>query len=211
MIGEKLSYSRIKSEKRGRKFKLRQIFDSQSFPAIDSAKTHEIVQKTILCREQFGEIFSFLLAGKQVTVLTGLQGNEAFFKASDDRLSAKEAYQFMTPILGKGIAYDVSPELMNEQLEFVFPALKEERMQTYASLMKAEAETYFAAWQDEGEIDLLAAMNELTIFIASNCLIGEEFRQNVTTEFAQLYHDLEGGVNLIAFFFPNLPLPSLIN
>lgn len=143
--------------------------------------------------------------------MTGLQGNEAFFKASDDRLSAKEAYQFMTPILGKGIAYDVSPELMNEQLEFVFPALKEERMQTYASLMKAEAETYFAAWQDEGEIDLLAAMNELTIFIASNCLIGEEFRQNVTTEFAQLYHDLEGGVNLIAFFFPNLPLPSLIN
>ena len=159
-------------------------------------------------REQFGEIFSFLLAGKQVTVLTGLQGNEAFFKAADDRLSAKEAYQFMTPIFGKGIAYDVSPELMNEQLGFVFPALKEERMQTYARLMQAEAEAYFAAWQDEGEVDLLAAMNELTIFIASRCLIGEEFRQNVTTEFARLYHDLERGVNLIAFFFPNLPLPS---
>lgn len=159
-------------------------------------------------REQFGDIFSFLLAGKQVTVLTGLLGNEAFFKASDDCLSAKEAYQFMTPILGKGIAYDVSPELMNEQLGFVFPALKEERMQAYARLMQAEAEAYFAAWQDEEEVDLLAAMNELTIFIASNCLIGSEFRQNVTTEFAKLYHDLEGGVNLIAFFFPNLPLPS---
>lgn len=159
-------------------------------------------------REQFGEIFSFLLAGKQVTVLTGSEANEAFFKASDDRLSAREAYQFMVPIFGKGIAYDVSPELMDEQLGFVFPALREERMQTYARLMREEAEAYFTAWQDMREIDLLAAMNELTIFIASRCLIGEEFRQNVTAEFARLYHDLEGGINLIAFFFPNLPLAS---
>src|SRR5437016_13996822 len=57
-------------------------------------------------RDQFGEIFSFLLAGNLVTVLTGPEGNEAFFHASDDQLSAKEAYQFTVPIFGKGIAYD---------------------------------------------------------------------------------------------------------
>ena len=50
--------------------------------------------------------------------------------------------------------------------------------------------------------------SELTVFIASRCLIGREFRQNLSTEFAHLYKDLEGGLNLLAFFRPNLPLPS---
>ena len=159
-------------------------------------------------RDQFGEIFSFLLAGKLVTVLTGPQANEAFFHAPDDQLSAKEAYQFTVPIFGKGIAYDVSPDVMSEQLGLLFPALRDQRLQTYARFMADEAEAYFNQWGDEGEIDLLVAMNELTTFIASRCLIGHEFRQNLSSEFAHLYHDLEGGLNLIAFFRPNLPLPS---
>lgn len=159
-------------------------------------------------RDKFGEIFSFLLAGKMVTVLTGPQANEAFFHAPDDQLSAKEAYQFTIPIFGKGIAYDVSPDVMSEQLGLLFPALRDSRLQTYARFMAEEAEAYFDQWGDEGEVDLLVAMNELTTFIASRCLIGHEFRQNLSTEFAHLYHDLEGGLNLVAFFKPNLPLPS---
>ena len=159
-------------------------------------------------REQFGEIFSFLLAGKQITVLTGPQANEAFFHAADEQLSAKEAYQFTVPIFGQGIAYDASPEVMHEQMGFLFPALRDQRLQSYANFMAEEAEAYFDRWPDQGEVDLLVVMNELTTFIASRCLIGHEFRRNLSTEFAHLYHDLEGGLNLIAFFQPHMPLPS---
>jgi len=159
-------------------------------------------------RDQFGEIFSFILAGKRVTVLTGPQANEAFFHATDDQLSAKEAYQFTVPIFGKGVAYDVSPDVMSEQLGLLFPALRDQRLQIYARFMAEEAESFFNNWQDSGEVDLLVVMNELTTFIASRCLIGHEFRRTLSTEFAHLYHDLEGGLNLLAFFKPNLPLPS---
>jgi sterol 14-demethylase len=159
-------------------------------------------------RDRFGEIFSFLLAGKLVTVLTGPEANEAFFHAPDDQLSAKEAYQFTVPIFGKGIAYDVSPDVMSEQLGLLFPALRDQRLQTYARFMAEEADAYFDNWGEQGEADLLVAMNELTTFIASRCLIGHEFRQNLSTEFAHLYHDLEGGLNLVAFFKPDMPLPS---
>jgi sterol 14-demethylase len=159
-------------------------------------------------REHFGEIFSFLLAGKQVTVLTGPAANEAFFHAPDNQLSAKEAYQFTVPIFGRGIAYDASPEVMQEQLRLVFPALRDQRLQAYSRFMAEECGAYFDGWANTGEVDLLQAMNELTVFIASRCLIGHEFRQNLSTEFADLYHDLEGGLNLVAFFQPNLPLPS---
>jgi sterol 14-demethylase len=158
--------------------------------------------------DKFGELFSFLLAGKQVTLLTGPPANEAFFHAPDDQLSAKEAYQFTVPIFGQGIAYDASPDVMSEQLSLLFPALREQRLQAYARFMTEEADAYFNKWAETGEADLLEVMNELTTFIASRCLIGHEFRQNLSTEFAHLYHDLEGGLNLIAFFQPNMPLPS---
>src|SRR5207244_8748640 len=97
-------------------------------------------------RDVFGEVFSFLLAGKLVTVLTGPRANEAFFHANDSQLSAKEAYQFTVPIFGQGIAYDASPEVMSEQLGLLFPALRDQRLQAYARFMEQEAESYFGAW-----------------------------------------------------------------
>jgi sterol 14alpha-demethylase len=159
-------------------------------------------------RQRHGEVFSFLLAGKPVTVFTGPAANAAFFRAPDDQLSAKEAYQFTVPIFGRGIAYDASPEVMGEQLAFVFPALRDERLQAYAGFMEQEVRQYTEGWGENGEIDLLDAANDLTVFIASRCLVGLEFRERLSAEFARLYGELEEGINLVAFLKPNLPLPS---
>jgi sterol 14-demethylase len=160
-------------------------------------------------RETCGELFSFLLAGKTVHVLTEPRGNEAFFRAPDDQLSAKEAYQFTVPMFGKGVAYDVTPELMDEQLGFFMPALRDARMQTYARAMEEEAVAFTAGWNERGEFDLLETMNELTVFNACRCLIGRDFRLRLSAEFARSYRDLEAGVNLFAFFKPHWPLPAM--
>jgi sterol 14-demethylase len=160
-------------------------------------------------RDLHGDIFSFVLFGRRLHVLTGTSGNEAFFKASDAVLSAREAYQFTVPIFGKGIADDASPELMDQQLRMVHPALRDEKMQSYARFIAAEVDAYLDDWGEAGEFDLLAAMNEITMRTAGRCLIGAEFRGQLAGEFASLYHDLEGGINMIAFFAPNLPLPAM--
>ena len=160
-------------------------------------------------RDIHGEVFSFRLANKTVHALTEPRGNSAFFHAPDDQLSAREAYQFTVPMFGKGVVYDVTPELMDEQIGFAFPALRDARMQTYARAIEEETEAYCAGWGDEGEIDLVNAMNELTVFNASRCLIGREFRQRMSAEFAHSYHDLEAGVNLLAFIKPDWPLPAM--
>ncbi|MEA5622439.1 cytochrome P450 [Nostoc sp. UHCC 0251] len=159
-------------------------------------------------QEQLGDIFSFLLLGTQVTFMSGSKANEAFFRAPDNLLSTREVYKLTTPIFGKGLAYDTTPEMMSEQLGFVMPLLREERLQAYASLMVQEAQVYFESWDVEGQVDLLSVMNELTLIIACRCLIGREFRQRLSTEFPRLYRDLEGGLNFLAFFYPYLPLPS---
>jgi sterol 14-demethylase len=111
-------------------------------------------------------------------------------------------------VFGKGIVYDATAEDMDAQIGFLLPALRDERLRAYARVMQEEAESYFQRWGHDGEVDLLAAMNELTVFIASRCLVGGDFRRAVTEEFAHLYHDLEGSVNLLTFLEPRLPLPS---
>jgi sterol 14-demethylase len=156
-----------------------------------------------------GEIFSFTLFGKRVFALIGPRGNEAFFRARDDELGARDAYQFTVPIFGRGVAYDVAPERMDEQLVLIHPALRDERMQRYAQVMGEETDRFLDGWGEEGEIDLLPVLNQLTIFIAGRCLIGEAFRRRLSEEFAGLYHALEGGINLVAFFNPYLPLPAM--
>jgi sterol 14-demethylase len=160
-------------------------------------------------RDRYGTIFSFHLFGRTVHVLTGAAANEAFFKASDQVLSAKEAYQFTVPIFGEGVAYDVDPELMDQQLRMVHPALRDEKMQSYANFIATEVDNYLDAWKATGTVDLLVAMNEITIRTAGRCLIGAEFRNELSNKFARLYHDLEGGINLVAFFAPHFPLPAM--
>lgn len=159
-------------------------------------------------RDRYGPIFSFLLAGTRIALLTGPKANEAFFRAPDEQLSARAAYQLTVPVFGKGVAYDVSPERMSEQLDLLVPALTERRLRVYVDFICEEVENYLDRWNDEGVVDLLEVTNELTVFVASRCLIGPEFRKNVSTEFARLYHDLEGGMNPVAFIWPYLPLPS---
>jgi len=157
---------------------------------------------------RLGEIFSFRLAGRDVTAFVGPRAQAAFFGADDSQLSPREVYQFTVPIFGPGVVYDVRPEILDEQMSFVVPALRDERLRAYARVMREEAEAYVEAWGDEGEVDLLVALNELTVFIASRCLIGEEFRRRLSAEFAHLYHDLDGGITLLAFVNPYLPLPA---
>ena len=159
-------------------------------------------------RRQFGDVFALNLAGQMTAVLSGPKANEAFFRAPDEQFSAKEAYQMMVPVFGKGVVYDSPPAVMDEQLGFVFPALKDSRLRTYCTYFNEECERYFSTWGNEGTADIYTTTNELTMFIASRCLLGRDFRNNLSAHFAKLYHDLQGGINLIAFFAPQLPLPA---
>jgi sterol 14alpha-demethylase len=159
-------------------------------------------------RARFGEIFGFRLAGRDVTAFVGPGAQAAFFAADESQLSPREVYQFTVPVFGPGVVYDVRPEILDEQMGLLVPALRDERLRAYARVMRAEVEAYVEAWGDEGEVDLLVALNELTVFIASHCLIGEEFRRRLSKEFADLYRDLEGGITLLAFVNPYLPLPA---
>ncbi len=157
-------------------------------------------------REECGDIGAFRLVDRDVVLVTGAEANEVFFRAPDEVLDQGEAYPFMTPIFGKGVVFDASPERRKEMLRN--QALRGEQMKGHAETIAREIERMVADWADEGEIDLLDWFAELTIYTTSACLIGPRFSEELDSTFAHLYHDLERGTDALAFVDPYLPIES---
>ncbi len=148
-------------------------------------------------RAECGDIGRFRLADTDVVLVSGAEGNEAFFRASDGQLDQAAAYPFMTPIFGKGVVFDASPEERQQALKN--QALRGDMMRGHAQTIEAEIRRMVAGWGDEGEIDLLDFFAELTIYTTSSCLIGRPFRDQLDPSFAEVYHRLESGTDAIAY------------
>lgn len=155
-----------------------------------------------------GECAAFTLMGQRIVLLTGDQASELFYRGSDEQLDQSAAYKLMTPIFGEGLIFDAPIARKNEQLKMLMPALRIDAMREHSHKVVGEVEALTANWGEQGEIELVEFMKQLTINTASHCLLGREFRYELSEEFAHIYHDLEQGVNPIAYHFPNLPLPT---
>ncbi len=158
--------------------------------------------------QEQGELALFRLGTRNVVLFTGPESHDFYFRSSEADLNAKAVYQFTVPIFGRGVAYDAAPEIMDEQLGFLFPALKDASMRRFSRIMFEETIAFADAMGDRGEIDLPHELNELTVKIASRCLIGQEIRDRVDTGFAEAYHELQNGINTLGFFLPHLPTPG---
>ena len=157
-------------------------------------------------RDECGDVGYFQLAGKKVILLTGEEANEVFFRAADEDLDQAEAYPFMTPIFGKGVVFDASPERRKEMLHN--SALRGDHMKGHAATIEREVRRMTADWGDTGEVDLLDFFAELTIYTSTACLIGPKFREQLDSRFANFYHQLERGTDPLCYVDPYLPIES---
>jgi sterol 14-demethylase len=154
-------------------------------------------------RDECGDIGRFRLGDRDVVLVSGAEANEVFFRAPDSVLDQAEAYPFMTPIFGKGVVFDTTPEQRQEALKN--QALKGEMMRGHATTIEHEIRRMVADWGDEGEIDMLDFFAELTIYTTSACLIGKPFREELDHRFARYYHELERGTDALAYVDPYMP------
>ncbi len=157
-------------------------------------------------RTECGDVGIFRLADKDVVLLSGSEANKVFFRAPEEVLDQAEAYPFMTPIFGQGVVFDAPPEKRREMLRN--QSLRDKFMRGHAAIIAAEVEAMIAHWDDEGEIDLLEWLAELTIYTSSACLIGPRFRDQLDKRFATLYRDLEEGTDAIAYVDPYADIES---
>jgi sterol 14-demethylase len=160
--------------------------------------------------QEQGEVAKLRVFNKDIVLMTGPRASEAMFRAPDEVLSPNEAYKMMVPVFGKDVVYDASPERMGEQLGMLRPALQDKRMRTYGEIVADETRRMVQDWGERGEIDLVQFCAQLTNFTSTRCLIGREFREQMSEEFAQVYYDLERGITPAGYIHPHIPLPSTI-
>jgi len=57
---------------------------------------------------QYGPVFTMEMAGKKFTYLTGSEASSLLFNSKNEDLNAEDVYgKLVTPVFGKGVAYDV--------------------------------------------------------------------------------------------------------
>ncbi len=156
--------------------------------------------------EECGEIGELRLAHHPVVMLYGEEAHEAFFRAPDEQLDQAAAYPFMTPIFGPGVVFDATPEQRKQALRN--QSLRDKFMRGHAEVIAAETERAIRDWGETGEIELLDFFGELTLYTSSACLLGREFREELSSEFYPAFQDLERGTDAFAYVNPYLPLPS---
>ncbi|KAJ1307552.1 hypothetical protein OPQ81_001649 [Rhizoctonia solani] len=172
------------------------------------------------CREKYGDLFTFVLLGRKMTVALGPKGSNFILGGKLSQVSAEEAYTHLTtPVFGKDVVYDVPNHVLMEQKKFVKFGLTTENFRAYVDMIVDETtnnlirkelspENCPRDSQGWGCFHAFKKLAELTILTASRTLQGKEVRSNLDKSFAELYQDLDGGFTPINFLFPNLPLPS---
>jgi sterol 14-demethylase len=157
------------------------------------------------CFRKYGSIYTVAMGPKNLTFLIGPDVSVPFYNKGDDIMSQTEVYRFMTPVFGKGVVYDAPVEKRNIQYQGMSTGLGDKPLESYVPKIERETLEYLSQWGNEGEIDLLEKLSELTILTSSRCLHGDDVREQLGPEVARLYHDLDKGVTPVSFFFPNAP------
>ncbi|KAF5346166.1 hypothetical protein D9758_009926 [Tetrapyrgos nigripes] len=174
----------------------------------------------LTCREKYGDVFTFILFGRRVTVALGAKGNNFVLGGKSTAFGAEEAYKHLTtPVFGKDVVYDVPNHTFMEQKKFIKVGLTRDNFRKYIDMIVDEVETFlntdpaFNVYQTGdtskwGQFDALQVLADVTILTASRTLQGKEVRSSLDKSFSNLYADLDGGFTPINFMFPNLPLES---
>ncbi|CAF9905050.1 MAG: Sterol 14-alpha demethylase [Heterodermia speciosa] len=184
------------------------------FPIIGSTITYGIDPFKFLfdCQAKYGDVFTFILLGRKVTVYLGAKGNQFILNAKLKDVNAEEIYSVLTtPVFGKDVIYDVPNAKFMEQKKFIKFGLTAAALRSYVPLMQDEFHSFIKSNPQfkgaSGIVQLPPIMAEITLFTTARTLQGKEVRQQLNTTYAKLYHDLDDAFQPINFMLPWLPLP----
>ncbi|EIM20041.1 cytochrome P450 [Wallemia mellicola CBS 633.66] len=163
-------------------------------------------------QERYGDVFTFILLGRPMTVVLGTKGNKALFASSATKLSASEAYTNLTsPVFGSGVVYDCSHSTFMSQKKFIRSGLSVTQFRAYVSMIVDEVELFMKNnlnGLSEGKIPAFETLAQLTLLTSAKTLQGHEVRKAFDEKLLScLYHDLDKGFTPINMILPGLPLP----
>lgn len=146
------------------------------YPIIGSAISYgnDPINFFFKCREQYGEVFTFVLLGRKVTVALGPKGNDMILGGKPNVVSAEAAYTHLTtPVFGKHVVYDCPNETLMQQKKFVKFGLNTDNFRAYMGMIEDETSMFMSTdpnftaihskTREWGRFNSFKSMSELTI------------------------------------------------
>jgi sterol 14-demethylase len=179
-------------------------------PEVGHMEEYQINQPAFLkrIRAECGDLAEYNLMGQPHVLMSGPDAQEAWCRAPDEVLGQSAAYKGIVPIFGKGVLFDTTLDRLKQQLKIQVDALRYQNMKAYAQVIADEVRDFTNQWGESGELEMVDEFLRMTLYTSTSCLLGVDFRRNMTDEFSELYRDLEHAVIAIAFIDPYLPLPE---
>ena len=80
-----------------------------------------LLRSRLIAAFQYGDVFTFVLLGRKVTVYLGVKGNQFILNGKLKDLNAEEIYSVLTtPVFGKDVVYDAPNAKFMEQKRVMF-------------------------------------------------------------------------------------------
>jgi sterol 14-demethylase len=155
--------------------------------------------------EEHGRIFTIKLGPQNVAVLIGPEYHRPFFMETDKKLNIGTSYKFLRATFGE-VFFIAGHDEYLRQKPFITQAFRREKMAHYIQVMAREVQKWLDALGDEGRIEIVAEMGQLTQNVAGSALMGDRFQAEIGREFWDLYEHLSRALDPI--LPPNLPLPK---
>ena len=99
-------------------------------------------------------MFTIMVGPQRITFMIGAGPQYQFIKAKDEVLDQAPVYGFTIPVFGEGIVYDSPLDERQQQVKLLVHSMNTKGLEAMVPKMIEEAEEYFAAWGNEGEVEV---------------------------------------------------------
>ncbi|KAI0092370.1 cytochrome P450 [Irpex rosettiformis] len=163
------------------------------------------------CKEQHGNVFTFVMIGRRFTVALGPYGTHFVMSGQSNAISAGQAQTALTtPVFGEGVMYDAPMDYFTEQKRFITSIMDSERFNLYVPIVEEEVLQVFRNDPSftTGSIDALGILSKVILRTLTATLQGPDAAARITGTHFPVFMDLLGGFTPLHWMFKGLPLPS---
>jgi cytochrome P450 len=132
------------------------------------------------CAREHGDAAYFRVGYRRSMLLSHPDDIERVLVTENRRFHKNYALRFLRPLLGNGLLLNEGQSWLRQR-RLIQPAFARPRVESYTPAMIECVERLIAPWRDGQTIDIVAAMMQLTMSIASRTLlgidVGSQFRE----------------------------------
>jgi retinoid hydroxylase len=148
--------------------------------------------------QRLGNVFKCQLFGRKFIIFVSPEANRFVLKDAADRLSAREGWQQLEPILTNDMLLLQDGTEHRTSRRLILPVFHHQAIASYFETMQAIVSESIADWGKQGTIDLDRELRKLTLTVAVRIFLGNENKADLVCV-RDLFASMMANMNRVIF------------